>query len=318
MSKTVTVESLREELIRLGLSKEDAAAIKSRASLMAKVRELSQSEYNPFEEDVEVEGSQISDFGSKTHSENEDSPRLGEPLWQDYVLSLLNDDEYADVNGNRFPKAAGLRRVAQQVLGDIIDCGPITVFPAKDDSSSGRATVIFQVKIRWKEGLKDWYDLNEIQSEDIRTFSDVAEAWHGNTPDTFAVHPSATASSRAMGRALKSALCINVLTAEEMTNDKDPKRYSGPAEKVSNGEYDENAQISGTQKTLIKDVCEKLDVDVDKFINIGYYVHGEKNRRYASLDSVTKEKATLMIKQLNIYQTCTDGSELVPEEIKVK
>lgn len=316
MAVNVSVDELRSELVRLGLTEQEATTIKGRANLMAKVRELGEVNYNPFEEEMEIEGQELSTFSSKKNSENDDRPRLGDPIWQDYVLSLLNDDEYADVNGNRFPKAAGLRRVAQQVLGDIIECGPTLVFPANDDKSSGRATVVFQVKIRWKEALKEWYSQNDIISEDIRTFSDVAEAWHGNTPDTFAVHPSATASSRAMGRALKSALCINVLTAEEMTNDKDPKKYSGPAEKINTGEYDDDGPISSFQKDFITKKCEALGIDVYKFINISHFVYNEPNPRYSSIDSVTRETAKTMIKQLNVYQTCTDGSETVPQVIK--
>lgn len=312
----VSVEDLRDELVRLGLSKEESESIKGKANLMAKVRELGQ--YNPFD-GLEVEGTDVGSFANKEHKDNEYIPEFGSVDWQDYVLSLLTSNEYADVGGERFPKAAGLRRVAQIVLGDIIECGPRIVFPAKDDNSSGRATVVYEVRIAWKADIPKWWTSENLETAELptRTFSDVAEAWHGNTPDKFAVHPAATASSRAMGRALKSALCINVLTAEEMTNDKDPSQYSGPAERVNTGEYTEEGLINSNQKEVITKLCERLGINVYKFINISHYEFGE-NIKYASIDTVPKSKATLMIKQLNIYQTCTDESEQVPDSIKEK
>lgn len=310
---SVSVDDLRKKLTELGMSKEEVASIKGKANLLAKIRELSNE--NPFDALVDEDNNENVNSSDKPRKSN--VPRLGSKDWQDYVLSLLEKDEYADVNGERFPKASGLRRVAQLVLGDIVSCGPTIVFPAADDKSAGRATVVFEVKIAWKENVVEgWYDLNEFKDFEIRTFSDVAESWHGNTPDKFAVHAAATASSRAMGRAFKNALCINVLTAEEMSNDKDPSQFASP-KTGDTGDYNEDDKINGSQKEMITDKCAMLGIDVYKFINLAHYAYNEGPIKYVSIETVPRGVAAKMIKQLNIYQSCTDKSIEPPKEILV-
>jgi len=127
--------------------------------------------------------------------------RYGGEGWSDYVMRQFDKSEMFDGN----PTCAGLRRVAEELLGDIIVSRPSQVWPATDADGPGRATVVFEV-------IFDW-----MNSGQMRTYSEVADVWHGNTGDLFCAHPVATASTRAEGRALRKALKVKCLAAEELT-----------------------------------------------------------------------------------------------------
>jgi hypothetical protein len=56
-------------------------------------------------------------------------------------LELFEEDELIDGR----PMAAGLRRVAELVMGPIVESGPTQVFPPQSDNVPGRATVIWKI-----------------------------------------------------------------------------------------------------------------------------------------------------------------------------
>ena len=151
------------------------------------------------------------------------------------------------LDGN--PICAGLRRVAEIFLGEILETGPVQVFPATDSDGPGRATVIYRVVFNW------------FNSGIHKTFSEVADVWHGNTDDLFCAHPVATASTRAEGRALRKALKLRVLAAEELAK-KDIVEIVKQA--VSLGKDD--TRISPQQIQFIDNKCNQLDIDAMKFI----------------------------------------------------
>ena len=219
-----------------------------------------------------------------------DVPEHGTREWNEYVMAHFKRNELIDGN----PICAGLRRVAELLLGDIIESGPEQVFPASDSNGPGRATVVFSVTFNW------------MNTGSIRTFKEVADVWHGNTDDLFCAHPVATASTRAEGRALRKALKLRCLAAEELAK-KDIVDIVQQAVKQSptSGEYEANKSISSQQVQFIDNRCNQLDIDVVKFINIG-------ENTYNDINEVTKDSAKKMIKVLNTYQ---NGSE-IPEKVK--
>ena len=58
---------------------------------------------------------------------------------------------------------------------------------------------------------------SSVPQADGSTFCDVADSWEGNTDDMFCVYSTATAATRAEGRALRKALRLRVVAAEEVT-----------------------------------------------------------------------------------------------------
>ena len=209
-------------------------------------------------------------------------PAYGSEEWNDYVMSQFHSGELFDGN----PTCAGLRRVAEELLGTIVSSRPAQVWPATDSDGPGRATVVFEIII-------DWMD-----SGQLKTFADVADVWHGNTDDLFCAHPVATASTRAEGRALRKALKVKCLAAEELAK-KDIVsivRQTVSADQGIDGEWNEEDVISLPQTNFIDAKCKQLDINVMNFVNAG-------SEHYNSIAEVSKQTASKMLSTLNEYQT---------------
>ena len=243
-----------------------------------------------FDDVFEEEEEEKEESATKEEGSDEERPSIFSDEWNEYVMAHFKSNELIDGN----PICAGLRRVAELLLGDIIESGPEQVFPATDNNGPGRATVVFSVTFNW------------MNDGTIKVFKEVADVWHGNTDDLFCAHPVATASTRAEGRALRKALKLRCLAAEELAK-KDIVDIVQQAVKQAptSGEYESDKIISSQQIQFIDNRCNQLDIDVAKFINIG-------ENTYSGIDEVTKDNAKKMIKVLNTYQ---NGSE-IPDKVK--
>lgn len=203
------------------------------------------------------------------------------PEWDAYAMSHFAPNELVD----GYPNAAGLRRVAELLLGPIVKSGPTQVFPSEGNGPS-RATVVYTVVFEW--GGPGGF---------IREYSEVADVWHGNTDALFCGYAVATASTRAEGRALRKALKLKKCSAEELSkNDVAKIVAEETVEKIS------NEQIS-----FIDSKCKKLDINVVAFINSG-------EKQYSSIYDVTRETAAKMIKKLT---ELTNDKTKIDESIKV-
>ena len=222
------------------------------------------------------------EFLDSQQESDPDSPTYGSEDWNDYVMSHFRKDELIDGN----PICAGLRRVSELLLGEVMESGPDQVFPATDGNGPGRATVVYQVVFNW------------MNSGSVKIFKEVADVWHGNTDDLFCAHPAATASTRAEGRALRKALRIRCLAAEELAK-KDIVsivQQSVQKDNPTDGEWDEDAKISSSQINFIDNKCRQLDINIMEFVNSG-------ENEYDSIEEVEKKKASTMLGVLNKYQT---------------
>ena len=239
-------------------------------------------------EDTEVE------VGTKNEV-REVTPLYGSKEWHDWIMAKFEPGELFDGN----PTCAGLRRVVEEVLGSIVVSRPSQVFPATCIDGPGRATVVFEVVIDWQDTGK------------LRTYSEVADVWHGNTDDLFCAHPVATASTRAEGRALRKALKIRCLAAEELARKKDIEsivKESVAAKRNTrevDGEWQGDLSITAAQANFIDTKCKQLDIDVMEFVNSG-------NEVYSNIDEVTKETASKMLGVLKSYQ---NKKKTIPEGI---
>ena len=240
----------------------------AKKSDLVKLVEEMMSEQALFEEVFEEESvlTEIPEDELLSQKPEDETPIYGSAEWSDYVMSHFERNEL--VEGN--PICAGLRRVAELLLGDVIESGPEQVFPATDALGPGRATVLYKVAFNW------------MNSGEVRIWKDVADVWHGNTDDLFCAHPVATASTRAEGRALRKALKVRCLAAEELAK-KDIVEIVQQSVTVT-----DDSRISLQQIQFIDTKCSQLDIDILKFINIG-------ENTYNSINDVTKDCAKMMV-----------------------
>lgn len=205
------------------------------------------------------------------------SPLPTDPKWNDYVLGFFEDNEMFDGR----PLCAGLRRVAELLLGRIVSSKPTQIFAPTSGDEIGRATVVW-----------------EVVFQDGSAFSDVADAWEGNTDDMFQVFVTATAATRAEGRALRKALRLKTVAAEEMTS-KDTAKIAKDISKkkgldVSTSEYDSSGTMTGPQSNFIDGKSRQLNVDAKKVL--------KEVANVVDVSKTTKKQASDVIETLNKYQ----------------
>lgn len=213
------------------------------------------------------------------------APDMLSPEWNDYVLQFFTDKELIDGN----PLTAGLRRVAEMLIGEIISSKPVDVQRIETGDPIGKTTVTYEVQFLVRNGDREY----------VKTYADVSDVWAGNTDDLFAVHAPATASTKAEGRALRKALKLRVVAAEELCK-KDVSQY------LSQQSSQLEERIKPEQVKYVDINCKKLDIDVIKFINSGEKV-------YNSVYEVKRDTAAKMIEMINKIKR---GDQKLNEDIK--
>lgn len=308
------VDQIRTELVKLtGMNPDDAAQIKGKSELVEKLMaariRLGLDSPNVLD-DVELEESSLVntslldnyDEEEESNEEKVAAPKIGGPDWQEYVLSLLNPDEYVVNRDMKCPKASGLRRVAQIVLGPIVESGPDQVWLVP-----GQATITYRIKFLWQNGFNTTWmseaDLARFGSSSLnyRTFSEIADSNKDNTPSPFNLHLSATASSRAEGRALRKALQLNIVTAEEMS--------LALTENTLSSEPDYAKEpITSSQVVMLQSLAKRIKINLEKALQFHNFP--------SDLASLTREQAAEFAQRVNSYQGDGKDSLEIPEFIK--
>ncbi|MBX9836727.1 MAG: hypothetical protein K2X69_00295 [Silvanigrellaceae bacterium] len=217
--------------------------------------------------------------------EEEVIPDFNSPQWHEYVMKQFAPDEI--VEGN--PTTEGLRRVVSLLLGDIIESSAKCVSaPTKENNYS--ATVEHKVVINWCRESEGY------GGGDIRTFTEIADVTDRNSDETvFRAYPTATASTRAEGRALRKALKLkHIVAAEEVEQ--------------SNESEPEDKKISTNQVVMVKHLAKRNGIDVFKFINSG-------TLQYSSIEDVSYNTAHKMLAKLNEY---LNDKNKIPSKILLK
>lgn len=267
------VGELRDLLVGTGeYSIAEAAAIKGKDNLVEAYLNVKHME--SLDEVVPVEDNKGKDLLSEI-------PMSTDPEWNDYVMSKFVEDELVDGH----PRIHGLRRVAQLLLGDIIESEPVD-HQFINDGKFGRTIVKYRVKF-----------------EDNTVFSAVADAHTHNTDDKFTVFVTTVAETRAENRALRKALGLNTVSDEELTT-KDTAMIVQAVEGFSTAV--DSDKINDRQKQSIETLCKRLSIDTYRFINSG-------SGQYGTMEDVPYDTAQLMLKRLNDFQS---GADTIPDSLK--
>ena len=266
----VTVGELRDELVELGMTRDAAEAVVGKSNVQAKVEELRvERESEEILNEVEVDSDEELTSGDSDEGLVEtttEPPEMSDPRWSDYVLSHLEENE--KIKGH--PKTDSLRRLTELLIGPVIDIDiPILHSPTMDNGN--RATVVVKVEVLTSQGI-------------TLKASGAADVYPGNTEQLYAKFASATADTRAEGRAYRKILrLINVITAEEVVEE---DQIFDPADKIDNA-----------QKVMINQMCStaKLNIDVEKLLK-------QHDIDSGNIDNVSRSKAKELCKVINSYQ----------------
>lgn len=300
--KKLTVEELRMLILKESnglLTEEDVDGMKGKATLVEAHQKLTTAI-------ASTEPVTREDVIEQEEEKEVIVPKYTDVGWEEFLLSQLQPNEM----DNGYPKVNGLRRLVETFLGEIVSSGPTEVNTIGGDRDDpGKAVVTFKVSIAWTRDAALGY-LNIEKGDEVvyREYRAVASAWRGNTDDKFAAYPEAIAESRAEARALRRALRISKVSSDEITN----KNTAMVVSELMDTNKANMDKITDTQKHAINVMCERLQIDVFKFINNGLKQYGN------DLDLIGRETASKMIQALNDYQNTSDSAVTIPEHLKVK
>lgn len=239
-----SVQELREMLVKSGkYSQEDADNIKGKSKLVEAVLGLEETTEPIFE--MPTQSPVVNEVAVSTDPTPTDSG------WNEFVMSQFTKDELYNDN----PKLNGLRRVTEKLIGKIVSSGPVVLNAAQDIDHPGRASVIYRVEI------VDFFN-------NTLFFSAVGGSYLGNTNDEYGVYPECMAENRAEARALRRALRLSNVSADEITdkNTKDIVKAAVIAKNGTDGEWKENELISEPQTIFLNKKTAALGLDLTKFL----------------------------------------------------
>lgn len=280
-----TVDKLREGLICMGL---DEAVVASMGKTELKARfekELKKASSEPTTENTSFGiAFEPTEASPEPTSKAAALPKYGSPEWQTYVMSQFQPNELMD----GFPRCFGLRRVAQDLLGPIVSSGPkmVSVVPqmTANEINSRAVTVLYEITFDWNLDTCIWFNPNAPPVPNHKTFGavsdcveDINTAWGRN--------PAASADTKAESRALKKALCINVLSAEE--------RVSGYDEKME--EAPKSSKITDQLIGFCEAKAKQLNLNLAEVIK-------EFRPAYESIKDFTLEDGRELFKHINSFQ----------------
>jgi len=198
-----------------------------------------------------------------------------DPEWSEYVLDQMHDSELKDGN----PTVDGLRRVTERIYGEIV--GSVSDIYSYD-VERGICTV------------KHTLQIQKYSSDSIVTVNGCVDVKLQNIPYPFNQHLVATADTRAEGKAIRRALKLRVITAEEMNN--------AAEDDIMAAEED----ITDQQILAINQMCKRLDIDLIKL--------SENNcPNIKSIRAVSNLQGRMLLSSLSEYQRSADS---IPEDVK--
>lgn len=149
---------------------------------------------------VESHAPVAKDNNDITTLEELEIPTPSDPGWTQFVLGKFLEDE---VDGEN-PRVEGLRRVAGELVGEIIEEGCDLVAAPTEDN-------------RFRACVKAWGVFLTPEGQQKR-FEALADAYSGNCSEDYVTYLVAMADTRAKGRMYRNALCLKrVVSAEEVS-----------------------------------------------------------------------------------------------------
>ena len=202
------------------------------------------------EDDVGIEV--LQDTKDDQEPEELEPPTPKDPGWTQYVLGQFQEDE---VDGKN-PRVEGLRRVAGELVGELIEEGCDLVSPPTEDN-------------RFRACVKAWGVF--ITKEGItKRFEALADAHDGNCLEDYATYLVAMADTRAKGRMYRNALCLRrVVAAEEVNKTVATAADIQQGGSIHTGQISMIRMISERHGFVISEVLDKLNIEYTMNDNTG-------------------------------------------------
>lgn len=197
-------------------------------------------------------------------------PARYDPEWSDYVMSLLSDDEL----DNGYPKVDGLRRLAQKLVGEIVESST-NVSHVHHHDGNVFIVVVHSITFVDEDGVE-------------RMFDGAADGGHHNIRGDYVMYPTAVTETRAEGRALRRALNLKTIVAEELAEVKVPS----PVEIPKN-----TGMMTDMQKNSLQKLCGNGVRGMN--VNVGKLAQKLLNK---DISSLTKEDAAALLKHVSEMQ----------------
>ena len=198
----------------------------------------------------------------------EDKPRRPheyDPGWSEYILDNMSDNEL--IQGA--PTVDGLRRATEKCFGEILQSkSEIVEVPTRQNN---KCTIKHSLTIR------------KYSTDSIIEVDGCVDVLYDRIPYPFNTHLVATADTRAEGKALRRALKIRVVTAEELQNQDE--------DEVMASEEGMNDQ----QILALNQMCKRLDISVTNFVKAQY-------NKVKVINDVSNMEARVLIAQLSGFQ----------------
>lgn len=268
------VDELRSALLEMGEPEARVARL-SKAELKSLFISKKQNEFSELKSALKS-GSENNE--PELLSMQDAVPKYGTIEWQDYVLSQFRPDELSD----GYPRCVGLRRVAQLLLGPIVSakCAHLSVVPT---DSSRAVTVSYEVTFDWTLDQPIVVDIYANHTPNLRTFGGVADCIEAPNL-VYGRHPAASAETKAASRAFKTALGINVISAEEKVSGYDDTPEVLPS----------SSKINKPLKQAIEAKLNILKIDLNRVL--------KEFGRGSSLDDFSMDDGRKLFEFINTYQ----------------
>jgi len=238
----ISVPELRKFVTEnCGVDKEDAATMKRAELEKIKDNEVISSEYSVLDE-------AMANLNGEDIEENEKRSIY----LQEDIMAMFKKDELID----GAPKANGLRRVAQEVIGNItnqeVTIAPLCIRNVNEGVDGVMAT--FKVSI-----LCENEHFGEVGS--IITFADAADClpFMNTGSDDYAKYPTAIAATRAEVRTYRKMLRLNIVAADEIGDNE-------PLVKSTNSSQHTDGSITEAQKKALTIACANKKINIDEVL----------------------------------------------------
>jgi len=281
---------LKETLLNLGYTEEqlsdESGKIMKRPDLLEKLKAHEQGERGlEILSDVQEEDGDIGvavpkgsddEGGEAVDTQDEEVEELVDPVpsdpeWTQFVLGKFLEDE---VDGKN-PRVEGLRRVAGELVGELIEEGCDLVAAPTEEN-------------RFRACAKAWgvfLTPDGIQ----KRFEALADAHSENCFEDYATYLVAMADTRAKGRMYRNALCLRrVVSAEEVS------KTMGAAIDVQRGGAIHTSQIS-----MIRMISDRHNFVIAEVLdNLGVKYEMNESTGDVNLQSLTYEDALAAAKSM--------------------